>query len=135
MDATVSDLFIYSDSDSPGQHLDSVEMTSTGPEGNRAKKHAVHLISASDYVETHPKANVILDIEADDLHELVGQDVRIGAATLRVTRRPSDCLGVYAEVVQPGLVGTGDRFLVADRADRSSTGQTADGATESPTAS
>ena len=63
MIATVSSLFIYPDSNSPGQELDAVEMTPTGPEGNRSKKHAVHLVTAEDYVETHPKANIVLDMD------------------------------------------------------------------------
>ncbi|MDN5790396.1 MAG: hypothetical protein L0H25_05950 [Micrococcales bacterium] len=114
MDATVSSLYIYPDSDSPGQQLDSVEFTETGPRGNRAKKHAVHLICADDYVKTHPKANVILDIGSDALVELVGKAVKLGEATLRVTREPTECLGVYAEVVRTGEVAIGDRLLVAD---------------------
>ena len=113
MDATVSSLYIYPDSDSPGQQLDSVEFTATGPAGNRAKKHAVHLIAADDYVETHPKANVVLDIESDTLADLVSKVVRLGGATLRVTRTPADCRGVYAEVLEPGQVAVDDRLLVA----------------------
>lgn len=114
MEATVSSLYIYPDSDSPGQQLDSVEFSEAGPRGNRAKKHAVHLICADDYVQTHPKANVILDIGSDALVELVGKNIRLGDAGLRITREPAECLGVYAEVVQPGEVAIGDRLLVAD---------------------
>ena len=114
MDATVSSLYIYPDSDSPAQELDSVQFTETGPEGNRAKKHAVHLIAADDYIETHPKANVVLDIDGDTLAALVGKLVRLGEATIRVTRRPAECLGVYAEVIEPGEVSLDDKLLVAE---------------------
>ena len=114
MIATVSSLFIYPDSDSPGQELDSVEVTETGPEGNRSKKHAVHLVSADDYVETHPKANIVLDMESSVLEQLVGRMVRIGECTLSVTQTPSQCAGVYAEVVTPGTVAVDDALLVAD---------------------
>jgi uncharacterized protein YcbX len=114
MIATVSSLFIYPDSDSPGQELDSVEVTESGPEGNRSKKHAVHLVTADDYVETHPKANIVLDMESSVLEQLVGRVVRIGECTLNVTRTPSQCAGVYAEVVTPGTVAVDDALLVAD---------------------
>ena len=114
MNAAVSSLFIYPDSDAPGQQLDSVEITPTGPAGNRAKKNAVHLVSAADYVETHPKANVVLDMDASVLVGLVGRTVRLGDCTLRVTRAPSQCAGVYADVVEPGEVAVDDLLLVAE---------------------
>jgi hypothetical protein len=114
MVATVSSLFIYPDSDSPGQELDSVEVTPTGPEGNRSKKHAVHLVSVDDYVETHPKANVVLAMESAVLSRLVGSVVRLGDCTLSVTRAPSQCAGVYADVVTPGTVSVDDALLVAE---------------------
>ena len=114
MVATVSSLFIYPDSDSPGQELDSVEVTPTGPEGNRSKKHAVHLVTADDYVETHPKANIVLDMESTVLDKLVGRVIRLGECTLRVTRAPSQCAGVYAEVVTPGAVSVDDPLMVAE---------------------
>ena len=114
MIATVSSLFIYPDSDAPGQELDSVEITPTGPAGNRSKKNAVHLVSAADYVETHPKANVVLDMDASVLAGLVGRTVRLGDCTLQVTRTPSQCAGVYADVVEPGAVAVDDLLLVAE---------------------
>jgi hypothetical protein len=113
MNATVSSLHIYPDSDSPGQELEAVEVTPTGPEGNRSKKHAVHLVSVDDYVATHPKANIVLDMDASVLARLVGEMVRIGDCTLRVTQAPSQCAGVYAEVVTPGSVAVDDQLLVA----------------------
>ena len=114
MNSVVSSLHIYSDPDGPGQQLDAVEMTPTGPKGNRAKKNAVHLIAASDFVVSHPKANVVLDIEPDALEALVGRTVRIGSCTLAVTRTPSQCAGVYAEVIEPGDVAVEDRLLVGE---------------------
>ena len=113
MEATVSSLFIYPDSESPAQELDAVEITPTGPEGNRAKKHAVHIVSAEEYVETHPKANIVLDVAPDVLASLVGSVVRLGECTLVVTRKPEQCAGVYADVVEPGAVSVDDRLLVA----------------------
>jgi MOSC domain-containing protein YiiM len=113
MNAVVSSLFIYPDSDAPGQELDHVEMTPAGPKGNRAKKNAVHLVAASDYVESHPKANIVLDMEPVVLERLVGRTVRLGTATLAVTRTPAQCAGVYADVVEPGEVAVDDALLVA----------------------
>jgi len=114
MDATVTSLIIYPEHGGPGQELASVEITPTGPEGNRAKKHAVHLVSATDYVETYPRANIVLDIAADRLVSLVGRVIRIGEATLEVTRAPQQCAGVYAAVIEPGEVELGNALLVAD---------------------
>jgi len=114
MIATVSSLFIYPDSDAPGQQLDSVEMTETGPEGNRSKKHAVHLVTVDDYVETHPKANIVLDMDSSGLEKLVGRVVRLGECTLEITQTPSQCAGVYARVLEPGEVTVDDALFVAD---------------------
>ncbi|GAA3711135.1 hypothetical protein GCM10022399_29930 [Terrabacter ginsenosidimutans] len=114
MIATVSSLYIYPDSDAPGQQLDSVAITETGPEGNRSKKHAVHLVTVDDYVETHPKANIVLDMDASGLDKLVGRVVRLGDCTLEITQTPSQCAGVYARVVEPGEVSVDDALLVAE---------------------
>jgi hypothetical protein len=114
MDATVSSLFIYADSESMGQELETVLIGPSGPEGNRSKKHAVHLVSAEEFVESHPKANIVLDVETDVLLSLVGSVVRLGECTLNVTTKPAHCAGVYAEVVEPGEVSVLDRLLAAD---------------------
>ncbi len=114
MDATVSSLFIYPDSESTGQELDSVMIGPAGPEGNRSKKHAVHLVSAEEFVESHPKANIVLDVDTEVLLSLVGSVLRLGECTLNVTTRPSQCAGVYADVVEPGEVNVMDRLLAAD---------------------
>jgi hypothetical protein len=114
MIATVSSLYIYPDSDEPGQELDSVEVTETGPKGNRSKKHAVHLVTVDDFVATHPKANIVLDMDPSVLDQLVGRVVRLGACTLEITQTPSQCAGVYARVVEPGEVSVDDALLVAE---------------------
>ena len=113
MIATVSSLYIYPDSDTPGQELDSVQVNESGPEGNRSKKHAVHLVAVDDFVETHPKANIVLDMDASALEKLVGRMVRLGDCTLEVTQTPSQCAGVYARVVEPGTVSVDDALMVA----------------------
>jgi MOSC domain-containing protein YiiM len=114
MDASVTNLLVYPESGEPGQELDSFEMTPGGPEGNRAKKNAVHLVSVDEYVATHPRANVVLDVEAETLRDLVGRVIRVGECVLKVTRQPSNCPGVYAEVVEPGRVRVEDHLLVAE---------------------
>jgi hypothetical protein len=113
MIATVSSLHIYPDSDAPGQELEAVDVTPTGPEGNRSKRHAVHLVSVDAYVATHPKANIVLDIDTATLDGLVGRVVRVGECTLTITRKPSQCAGVYAEVLEPGTVRVDDLLKVA----------------------
>ncbi len=114
MDASVTNLLVYPESGAPGQELDSVEITPEGPEGNRAKKNAVHLVSVDEYVATHPRANVVLDVDTERLRGLVGHVIRVGDCMLRVTRQPSNCPGVYAEVVEPGRVHVEDPLLVAE---------------------
>lgn len=114
MDARVTSLYIYPDPDAVPQEVESVEVTSAGPTGNRAKKHAVHLVSADEYVATHPKANVVVDVDTDVLASLVGSQVRIGECTLRITKQPTFCPGVYADVVEAGEIAVHDRLLVAN---------------------
>ncbi|HEU5143693.1 MAG TPA: hypothetical protein VFT81_00835 [Dermatophilaceae bacterium] len=114
MDASVTNLFVYPESGAPGQELDSFDITPEGIEGNRAKQNAVHLVTADEYVATHPRANVVLDVENDTLYEMVGQVIRLGECTLKVTRKPTNCPGVYADVIEPGTVRVEDPLLVAE---------------------
>jgi hypothetical protein len=114
MDASVTNLFVYPESGAPGQELDSFEVTPDGPEGNRSKQNAVHLVTADEYVATHPRANVVLDVDDDTLHQMVGRVIRLGECTLKVTRKPTNCPGVYADVIEPGTVRVEDSLLVAD---------------------
>ncbi len=62
-----------------------------------------------------PRANLLLALEGDgdgDERTWVGRDLRIGGAVLRLTRTPKHCLGVYADVVSPGMVRAGDTVLL-----------------------
>ncbi|MGY1650425.1 MOSC N-terminal beta barrel domain-containing protein [Geodermatophilus sp. SYSU D01119] len=55
-----------------------------------------------------PRANLVLDLPGDDERTWVGRRLRLGTAVLEVTRLPRHCLGVYAEVAEPGTVAVGD---------------------------
>jgi uncharacterized protein len=60
-----------------------------------------------------PRANLVLDLPADDERSWVGRRLRLGTAVLQVTRLPKHCLGVYAEVAEPGAVAVGDEVVPA----------------------
>jgi hypothetical protein len=61
-----------------------------------------------------PRANLVLDLGADDERAWVGREVHVGSAVLQVTRTPKHCLGVYADVLRPGEVRVGDPVLLGE---------------------
>jgi uncharacterized protein YcbX len=99
-----------------------VHLTATPP--GRAGAAPVHLVSrqaveraaAGEVPEgcsaDDPRANLLLSLDGDDERTWVGRALRIGDAVLRVSRTPKHCLGVYADVVQPGVVHVGDPVLL-----------------------
>ena len=110
--ADVSSIFIHPEKDEPGQELQSVHVGEEGLDGDRRKGSPVHLVSATAYVEEHPRANLVLDIGTDELDGLVGRRLRIGEVELEVTGPAKNCPGVYAVVPVPGEVTVGDRVEV-----------------------
>jgi MOSC domain-containing protein YiiM len=74
-------------------------------------RQAVERAAAGDVPEgcsaEDPRANLLLSLDGDE-RTWVGRELRVGEAVLRVTRTPKHCLGVYADVVTPGAVRTGD---------------------------
>jgi uncharacterized protein YcbX len=56
-----------------------------------------------------PRANIELDLSGGELETAwVGRELHLGDVVLRVSQQPKHCLGVYADVVQPGTVEVGD---------------------------
>jgi hypothetical protein len=95
------------------------------PDASGADVAAVHLVSrqaidraaAGELPEgcsaDDPRANLVLDLaEGQDERTWVGWALQVGTAELVVTRTPKHCLGVYAEVREPGEIGVGDAVLL-----------------------
>ena len=58
-----------------------------------------------------PRANLLLSLDEDE-RTWVGRELGIGEVVLRLTRTPKHCLGVYADVVSPGVVHAGDAVVL-----------------------
>jgi uncharacterized protein YcbX len=60
-----------------------------------------------------PRANVVVELDGDELESTwVGREVALGDVVLRISRQPRHCLGVYADVVRPGVLQVGDDVRV-----------------------
>ncbi|MEO3935130.1 hypothetical protein V3N99_00065 [Dermatophilaceae bacterium Soc4.6] len=114
--ATVSSILINPVAEEPGQSLDSVAVGVEGLDGDRRKGSPVHLVTASDYVLSHPRANLVIDIDTVGLEALVGCRLRIGEVELEVTGPARGCPGVYADVPVPGTLSVGDEVTVGSPA-------------------
>jgi hypothetical protein len=108
-------LWIYPAKGEPGVSLPTVEVEPGGLQGDRRKKAALHLVCAVDASELAPRANLVLDATADQLTGLLDQRMTMGTAEIEVTTKPSNCPGVYASVVRPGIVSVGDHLEPSGR--------------------
>lgn len=96
----------------PGRSLRQAVLTDSGLVGDRAKKRPLLVATAAQAGDGELRANFVLDMPDDVLYDLAGQELRIGDVVIRLTRRPSACEGLYAEVVRGGDVIVGDRAAV-----------------------
>ena len=111
----VTALWIYPTKDEPGVSLTTVEVEPGGLAGDRRKKSALHLVSATEAVDLAPRANLVLDATADQLAKLAGHRMMLGTSEIEITGKPSNCPGVYAAVLQTGVVNIGDGLKPSDR--------------------
>jgi hypothetical protein len=115
MSFPVTALWIYPTKDEPGVCLPAVAVEPDGLQGDRRKKAALHLVCAVEAAELQPRANLVLDATADQLAGLVEQRMMLGTTEIEITGKPSNCPGVYASVVRPGMISVGDRLEPAGR--------------------
>jgi uncharacterized protein YcbX len=97
--------------------------SAAGPQVDAA---AVHLVSREAIARAaegdvpegcsadDPRANLLLHLPGGDERSWVGRRLRVGEAVLDVVRTPKHCLGVYAEVREPGRVAEGDAVHLLD---------------------
>ena len=94
-----------------------------GPQVDAAPVHlvsreAIARAAAGDVPEgcsaDDPRANLLLHLPGGDERSWVGRRLQVGEAVLDVVRTPKHCLGVYAEVRQPGHVAAGDAVRLVD---------------------
>ena len=99
--ARVSSILIYPERDQPGQTLGTSFVSAEGLDGDRRKKSPVHLVAVENYIDFHPRANIVVDIPSADTPRPGRPRLRIGTTELDVTQQAGDCPGVYAEVAGP----------------------------------
>lgn len=105
---------VYPVKDRPGDRLRSCFVEPEGLQGDRPKKHPVHIVGSEETPDT-TRANIFLNVPGEDLPGLVGRTLAIGdECVVRVTRIPSGCPGVYAEPVRFGVVAVGHPVFLVD---------------------
>ncbi len=83
-----------------------------GLAGDRRKKAPVHVVSHVD--EPTTRANLVLDVAAGEVVELIGGAYRIGGAVLGLGGTAGSCAGAYADVIEAGTVRVGDTVEPVD---------------------
>jgi uncharacterized protein YcbX len=107
--ATVRAIRVYPVKGEPAVDLESVDVGSEGLDGDRRKGAPVHMVSLQAVGAAEPpRANLVLDLDEGSERDWIGSEILVGPVRLRVVRAPTTCLGVYAEVVQPGRINLGD---------------------------
>ncbi len=94
--------------DAPGEHqqVAAVHLVSEG---------AVGAADAPSGCDPFPRANVVLELDPPGAERSwEGRRLRLGEVEMRVTRTPSRCLGVYAEVLRAGRLRVGDAVELLD---------------------
>lgn len=112
----VTSIFIYPDPDGPGQEVTEAAVHETGLDGDRPKKAPLSLVTLDEYVASHPRANVVVDLSSEELDGLVGAVVQIGEVRLTLTERKASCGVVYATVAATGVLSAGAVLDVAGNA-------------------
>lgn len=103
----VTSVFIYPDPDGPGQEVIDAVVHENGLDGDRPKKAPLSLVTLDEYVASHPRANVVVDLSSEELEALIGSVVQIGEVRLTLTERKESCGVVYATVEAPGVIPAG----------------------------
>jgi uncharacterized protein YcbX len=107
----VQQIHVYPVHGQPGESLQAVDVGTDGLAGDRPKKAPVMVLSAQD--TSGARANLVVDLTADELAAAVGGTLSAGSVELDVTGPAGTCPGVYAAVRRPGRVQVGDSVTVA----------------------
>jgi uncharacterized protein YcbX len=107
----VLQISVYPAHGEPGESLDVVEVGPDGLVGDRPKKAPVMVLSSQD--TSGARANLVVDLTAEELSAAVGGVLRAGSVELEVTGPAGTCPGVYAAVRRPGRLEVGDSVSVA----------------------
>ena len=113
MTSVVRQIRVYPVHGEAGRDLEAVQVGESGLQGDRPKKAAVMVLSTDD--TSGARANLVVDLGAEDLAATVGHVIAVGTVELDVTGPAGTCPGVYAAVRRPGSVRVGDEVEVRPR--------------------
>lgn len=112
MTARVTEIHTYPVKGEPGTDLEVSLVDPEGLAGDRRKKSPLHVVAQADADAV--RANIVVDIDPDDLAAHVGRRLAVGTVLIAVTGAAGNCPGVYAEVVHAGSIHVGDVVAAAD---------------------